>query len=117
VEGLFGAEGLSRAVVFDQSKYYNGHPAMAAERDESVFSPPLVGAMLGLLLKFVKIPTPFMDVISMLAKTTSPLAMIYTGYILTLEWDYRVIPALLVKILYLTSTGLGIFFTYGATTH
>jgi len=43
--------------------------------------------MLGLLLKFVKIPTPFMDVISMLAKTTSPLAMIYTGYILTLEWD------------------------------
>jgi len=84
---------------------------------KSVFSPPLVGAMLGLLLKFVKIPTPFMDVISMLAKTTSPLAMIYTGYILTLEWDYRVIPALLVKILYLTSTGLGIFFTYGATTH
>jgi len=80
---------------------------MAAERDEKCFSPPLVGAMLGLLLKFVKIPTPFMDVISMLAKTTSPLAMIYTGYILTLEWDYRVIPALLVKFFILPALAWG----------
>jgi len=61
----------------------------------------------GTTTEFVKIPTPFMDVISMLAKTTSPLAMIYTGYILTLEWDYRVIPALLVKFFILPALAWG----------
>jgi len=71
VEGLFGAEGLSRAVVFDQSNTIMVILLWLQKGMKSVFSPPLVGAMLGLLLKFVKIPTPFMDVISMLAKTTS----------------------------------------------
>lgn len=107
VEGLLGAEGLSRAVVFDQSNTIMVILLWLQKGMKSVLSPPLVGAMLGLLLKFVQIPTPFMDVISMLAKTTSPLAMIYTGYILTLEWDYRVIPALLVKFFILPALAWG----------
>ena len=104
VESLLGPEGLSRAVVFDQANTIMIILVWLQKGIKSILSPPLLGAIFGILLKRVQIPVPFMDAVSMLAKATSPLAMIYTGCILTLEWDHRVLPALLVKFFLLPAT-------------
>ncbi|WP_040363494.1 AEC family transporter [Coprothermobacter platensis] len=101
VEGLFGLDGLSRGVIFDQTNTVMIILLWMQKGIKSIFSPPLVGAFLGLLLHNMAIPVPMSDAISMLASVTSPLAMIYTGYVLQMDWDVRVLPALFLKFLVL----------------
>jgi predicted permease len=108
VEGLLGLAGLSRAVVFDQANTIMIILLWMQKGVRSILSPPLVGAVLGLLLHGINVPLPLSDAISVLAKATSPLAMIYTGYVLNLEWDLRVLPAIVVKFIVLPLLAWGI---------
>ncbi|NPV87993.1 AEC family transporter [Coprothermobacteraceae bacterium] len=113
VQMIYGQEALVKAVVYDQTNIALVILLWIGRDWKSLLRAPFIGMALGFLLHNVPLPSVVLDAIRMVASLTSPLAMIYTGFNLNVNWVSRVVPAAVMKLAVLPAIGLAVAKTFG----
>jgi predicted permease len=93
-QAILGQGALPLAVIYDQTHSFMIFSTWIHKNLRSFINPPLVAMILALILKRVALPQFFTDACQLVGNTTSPLAMLYVGLNVDLDFHWSsLIPA------------------------
>ena len=94
VQAILGQGALSLAVIYEQTHSFMIFSTWIHKNVRSLINPPLVAMLLALILKRVALPQFFTDACQLVGNSTSPLAMLFVGLTVDLDFNWRaLIPA------------------------
>jgi hypothetical protein len=94
VQAILGQAALPLAVIYEQTHSFMVFSTWIHKNLRSFVNPPLVAMLLALVLKRVALPLFFTDACKLVGNSTSPLAMLFVGLNVELDFDWRsLIPA------------------------
>ena len=94
VQAVLGQGALPLAVIYDQTHSFMIFSTWIHKNLRSFINPPLVAMILALILKRVALPQFFTDACQLVGNTTSPLAMLFVGLNVDLDFHWSsLIPA------------------------
>ncbi len=94
VQAILGQAALPLAVIYEQTHSFMVFSTWIHKNLRSFINPPLVAMLLALILKRTPLPLFFTDACKLVGNSTSPLAMLFVGLNVELDFDWRsLIPA------------------------
>lgn len=94
VQAILGQGALPLAVIYEQTHSFMIFSTWIHKNVRSFINPPLVAMLLALILKRVALPQFFTDACQLVGNSTSPLAMLFLGLTVDLDFNWRaLIPA------------------------
>lgn len=94
VQAILGQGALPLAVIYEQTHSFMIFSTWIHKNVRSFINPPLVAMLLALILKHVALPQFFTDACRLVGNSTSPLAMLFLGLTVDLDFNWRaLIPA------------------------
>jgi len=94
VQAILGQGALSLAVIYEQTHSFMVLSVWVHKNARNFINPPLVAMLLALILKRVALPQFFTDACQLVGNSTSPLAMLFVGLTVDLDFNWRaLIPA------------------------
>ena len=94
VQAILGQGALPLAVIYEQTHLFMVFSTWIHKNLRSFINPPLVAVLLALILKRVALPQFFTDACKLVGNSTSPLAMLFVGLNVDLNFNWRaLIPA------------------------
>jgi malate permease and related proteins len=94
VQAILGQAALPLAVIYEQTHSFMVFSTWVHKNARSFINPPLVAMLLALVLKRVPLPLFFTDACKFVGNSTSPLAMLFVGLTVEMEFNWRsLIPA------------------------
>ena len=94
VQAILGQGALPLAVIYEQTHSFMVLSVWVHKNARNFINPPLVAMLLALILKRVALPQFFTDACQLVGNSTSPLAMLFLGLTVDLDFNWRaLIPA------------------------
>jgi len=94
VQAILGQGALPLAVIYEQTHSFMVLSVWVHKNARNFINPPLVAMLLALILKRVALPQFFTDACQLVGNSTSPLAMLFVGLTVDLDFNWRaLIPA------------------------
>lgn len=98
VQAILGQEALPLAVIYEQTHSFTVLSVWVRKNARSFINPPLVAMLLALILKRVALPAFFTDACRLVGNSTSPLAMLFVGLNVDLDFNWRALIAAGIKL-------------------
>lgn len=89
VQAILGPAALPLAVIYEQTHSFVVFSTWIHKNLRSFINPPLVAMLLALLLKPVALPQFVTDACKLVGNSTSPLAMLFVGLNVEMEFTWR----------------------------
>jgi len=98
VQAILGQEALPLAVIYEQTHSFMVLSIWVHKNARSFINPPLVAMLLALVLKRAPLPQFFTDACKLVGNSTSPLAMLFVGLNVELDFNWRALIAAGIKL-------------------
>jgi len=98
VQAILGQGALPLAVIYEQTHLFMVFSTWIHKNLRSFINPPLVAVLLALILKRVALPQFFTDACKLVGNSTSPLAMLFVGLNVDLDFNWRALIAAGIKL-------------------
>jgi hypothetical protein len=98
VQAILGQEALPLAVIYEQTHSFTVLSVWVRKNARTFINPPLVAMLLALVLKRVALPAFFTDACRLVGNSTSPLAMLFVGLNVELDFNWRALIAAGIKL-------------------
>jgi len=98
VQAILGQGALPLAVIYEQTHSFMVFSAWVRKNARNFINPPLVAMLLALILKRLALPQFFMDACKLVGNSTSPLAMLFVGLTVDLDFNWRALIAAAIKL-------------------
>ena len=98
VQAMLGQGALPLAVIYEQTHSFMVFSTWIHKNFRSLINPPLVAMLLALVLKRVPLPMFFTDACRLVGNSTSPLAMLFVGLTVDLNFEWRALVAAGIKL-------------------
>jgi len=98
VQAILGQGALPLAVIYVQMHSFILYSVWVRKNARSFINPPLVAMFLALILKRVALPQFFTDACTLVGNSTSPLAMLFVGLNVDLDFNWHALIAAAIKL-------------------
>jgi predicted permease len=98
VQAILGQGALPLAVIYEQTLSFMIFSTWIHKNVRSFINPPLVAMLLALILKHVALPQFFTNACQLVGNSTSPLAMLFLGLTVDLDFNWRALIAAAIKL-------------------
>jgi predicted permease len=98
VQAILGQGALPLAVIYEQTHSFMVLSVWVHKNARNFINPPLVAMLLALILKRVVLPQFFTDACKLVGNSTSPLAMLFVGLTVDLDFNWRALIAAGIKL-------------------
>ncbi|MCX6084015.1 MAG: AEC family transporter [Caldiserica bacterium] len=98
VQAILGQGALPLAVIYEQTHSFMVFGVWVHKNARSFINPPLVAMLLALILKRALLPQFFTDACKLVGNSTSPLAMLFVGLNVELDFNWRALIATGIKL-------------------
>lgn len=106
VQAVLGQEALPLAVIYEQAHSFMVLGVWVHKNARSFINPPLVAAVLALVLRNVALPVFVTDACRMVGNATSPLAMLFVGLSVDLRFNWRALVPAAIKLMLVPAMAL-----------
>jgi len=106
VQAVLGQEALPLAVIYEQTHSFMVLGAWVHKNARSLINPPLVAMVLALVLKRVALPLFVTDACRLVGNSTSPIAMLFVGLNVDLDFNWRALIAASIKLMVVPAMAL-----------
>ena len=108
VQAVLGQEALPLAVIYEQTHSLMVLGVWVHKNARSLINPPLVAMILALILKRVPLPLFVTDTCRLVGNATSPVAMLFVGLSVDLEFNWRSLIAAGIKLIVVPAMALAL---------
>jgi len=108
VQAILGQEALPLAVIYEQTHSFMVFSTWIHKNLRSFINPPLVAMLLALVLKRAPLPQFFTDACKLVGNSTSPLAMLFVGLNVELDFNWRALIAAGIKLIAIPAMALAL---------
>jgi len=108
VQAVLGQEALPLAVIYEQTHSFMVLGAWVHKNARSLINPPLVAMVLALVLKRVALPLFVTDACRLVGNSTSPIAMLFVGLNVDLDFNWRALIAASIKLMVVPAMALAL---------
>ncbi|RIE15634.1 hypothetical protein SMC1_09740 [Candidatus Cryosericum septentrionale] len=108
VQAILGQGALPLAVIYEQTHSFMVFSTWIHKNLRSFINPPLVAMLLALILKRVALPQFFTDACQLVGNSTSPLAMLFVGLNVDLDFNWRALIAAGIKLALIPAMALAL---------
>jgi predicted permease len=108
VQAVLGQEALPLAVIYEQTHSFMVLGVWVHKNARSLINPPLVAMILALILKRVPLPLFVTDACRLVGNATSPVAMLFVGLSVDLEFNWRSLIAAGIKLIVVPAMALAL---------
>jgi predicted permease len=108
VQAVLGQEALPLAVIYEQTHSFMVLGVWVHKNARSLINPPLVAMILALILKRVPLPLFVTDACKLMGNATSPVAMLFVGLSVDLEFNWRSLIAAGIKLIVVPAMALAL---------
>jgi predicted permease len=98
VQAILGQGALPLAVIYEQTHSFMVLSTWVHRNARNFINPPLVAMLLALIFKRVALPQFFTDACKLVGNSTSPLAMLFVGLTVDLDFNWRALIAAGIKL-------------------
>lgn len=106
VQAILGQAQLPLAVIYEQTHSFVVFSTWIHKNLRSFVNPPLVAMLLALVLKPVALPQFFTDACRLVGNSTSPLAMLFVGLNVEMDFNWRSLLPAGIKLLLVPAMAL-----------
>lgn len=106
VQAVLGQEALPLAVIYEQTHSFMVLGVWVHKNARSLINPPLVAMILALILKRVPLPLFVTDACRLVGNSTSPIAMLFVGLNVDLDFNWRALIAAGIKLMVVPAMAL-----------
>ncbi len=110
VQAILGQGALPLAVIYEQTHSLMIFSTWVHKNARSFVNPPLIAMVLALVLKSVALPPFFTDACKLVGNTTSPLAMLFVGLNVELDFNWHALIAAAIKLALVPALALALTF-------
>jgi predicted permease len=108
VQAVLGQGALPLAVIYEQTHTFMVVGVWVHKNARSLINPPLVAMVLALVLKHVPLPLFLTDACRLVGNTTSPLAMLFVGLMVEMEFNWPSLIAAGIKLMVVPAMALAL---------
>lgn len=108
VQAVLGQEALPLAVIYEQTHSFMVLGVWVHKNARSLINPPLVAMVLALVLKRVPLPPFVTDACKLVGNSTSPVAMLFVGLNVDLDFNWRALIAAGIKLMVVPAMALAL---------
>jgi malate permease and related proteins len=108
VQAVLGQGALPLAVIYEQTHSFMALGIWVHKNARSMINPPLVAMVLALVLKRVPLPVFITDACKLVGNSTSPLAMLFVGLNVDLDFNWRALIAAGIKLMVVPAMALAL---------
>jgi len=108
VQAILGQAALPLAVIYEQTHSFMVFSTWIHKNLRSFINPPLVAMLLALILKRVALPLFFTDACKLVGNSTSPLAMLFVGLNVELDFNWRSLISAGIKLIAIPAAALAL---------
>jgi predicted permease len=108
VQAVLGQGALPLAVIYEQTHSFMVLGVWVHKNARSLINPPLVAMVLALVLKRVPLPLFLTDACKLVGNSTSPLAMLFVGLNVDLEFNWRALISAGIKLMVVPAMALAL---------
>jgi hypothetical protein len=108
VQAVLGQEALPLAVIYEQTHSFMVLGVWVHKNARSLINPPLVAMILALILKRIPLPLFVTDACRLVGNATSPVAMLFVGLSVDLEFNWRSLIAASIKLIVVPAMALAL---------
>ncbi len=108
VQAVLGQGTLPLAVIYEQTHSFMAIGIWVHKNARSLINPPLVAMVLALILKRLSLPVFITDACRLIGNTTSPLAMLFVGLSVDMEFNWRALIAAGIKLMVVPAMALAL---------
>jgi len=108
VQAILGQAALPLAVIYEQTHSFMVFSTWIHKNLRSFITPPLVAMLLALILKRVALPLFFTDACKLVGNSTSPLAMLFVGLNVELDFNWRSLISAGIKLIAIPAAALAL---------
>jgi malate permease and related proteins len=98
VQAILGQGALPLAVIYEQTHSFMVFSTWVHRNARNFINPPLVAMFLALIFKRVALPSFFTDACKLVGNSTSPLAMLFVGLTVDMDFNWRALIAATIKL-------------------
>jgi len=106
VQAVLGQGALPLAVIYEQTHSFMVFSTWVHKDARRFLNPPLVALLLALLLKSVHLPGFITEACRLVGNTTSPLAMLFVGLTVDLDFNWRSLAPAVIKLVLVPAAAL-----------
>lgn len=115
VQAILGQSALPLAVIYEQTHSFMVFSVWVHRNARNFINPPLVAMLLALLLKRVALPPFLTDACKLVGNSTSPMAMLFVGLNVDLNFNWRAFIAAGIKLALVPAMALALTFVLPVT--
>ena len=108
VQAVLGQEALPLAVIYEQTHSFMALGVWVHKNARSLINPALVAMILALILKRVSLPPFVTDACRLVGNATSPVAMLFVGLSVDLDFNWRSLIAAGIKLVAVPAMALAL---------